>query len=130
MEFLNTYPEQRPIQLVRRDWEDETLPNDVETFSFTSELKGYKSSGETPGSPEFAVLSGLDFSVSREKLASVQASRGDIIRIEKLTSDPCYRGDGIVKVVNETKKISATIKDWMENRSKEWEELRKAANNA
>jgi hypothetical protein len=124
MESFKNYPEQPPIKIVKRDWDDESLPKLVETFSFVSEFKGYKKNNGNGDSVSYAEFSGIGFSISQEKLNSVGAKFGDRIRIEKLALDPCYRGDGVVKIVNETNNKSATIKDWEAKKSEEWEEIR------
>lgn len=112
---------------VVKDWNDPELPPNVETFSFQAVFKGYKNYDENLGrrGPDFASLEGIGFGISREKLSSVEAGRGDRIKIEKLASDGTYHGDGIVKITNLDKNLSATIKDWEELRRTEFEELRK-----
>jgi hypothetical protein len=124
MEILKDYQEHPKTNLVKRDWDDKNLPVDLETFSFSSQLKFKEhedKNGAYPYFPEF------DFSVSRDKLDSVSAQPGDIIRIEKLAADPVYHGDGVIKIVNETKKESATIKNWEETRKEGWKEFKEAA---
>lgn len=104
--------------LTIRDWEDKDLPPNVETFSFNAKFKRYKKYNDEKDSPTFADLEGIGFGISKEKLDSVSVGQGDEIRVEKLASDGTYHGDGIVKVVNVTKRLSATIKDWEESRKK------------
>lgn len=101
------------VNLTRRDWEDKDLPVNVETFSFNAKFKRYKRYDDNLNdSPVFADLEGISFGIPKEKLDSVDVGQGDEIRVEKLASDGTYHGDGIVKVVNVTKGLSATIKDW------------------
>lgn len=105
--------EEPKTSLVRRDWEDDELPPNVETFTFYAEFKGYKRLNEDSlGSPAFANLEGIGFGIPKEKLDSIQVTLGDEVRVEKLASDGTYHGDGIVKITNLTKKLTATIKDW------------------
>jgi hypothetical protein len=121
MENFKINGEWKPVtENVFRDWEDERLPQRVETFSFECNFTGYKRDNEH--GPRYAVLAGIDFSVDLEKLDLVDAKPGDIIRVERLVTDPAYRGDGIVKIVNKSKgNKSATIKDWEIARTKERE---------
>ncbi len=107
------------VNLIRRDWEDDYLPPNVETFSFNARFKRYKRYGDDPNGLIFSDLDGISFGIPKEKLDSVDAGQGDELRVEKLVSDGTYHGDGIVKITNITKGLSATINDWDHGSEKE-----------